>query len=94
LILNFFQEYKDNDTYANVRDLKKIAIRYVFHSTFIIDFISVFPFNKIINGNVLMTKLFRLFRLPRLMRLVDIGRFNQLLKSFFENSSRDERIVA
>ena len=41
-----------------------------------------------------MTRLFRLFRLPKLVRLIDISRINQLLKSFFENSSRDQRIVA
>lgn len=35
-----------------------------------------------------------MFRLPRLIRLIDISRFNRMLKSFFENSSRDERIVA
>jgi hypothetical protein len=61
---------------------------------FLVDFISVFPFQYIFLGNGFMTKLFRLFRLPRLVKLIDISRFNQLLKSFFDNSSRDERIVA
>ena len=42
----------------------------------------------------MLTKLFRLFRLPRLIRLIDISRFNQMMKSFFENSSRDEKIIA
>jgi len=41
-----------------------------------------------------MTKLLRLFRLPRLIKLIDISRFNRMLKSLFENSSRDERILA
>ena len=54
----------------------------------------MFPFNYIFSFQAILTKLFRLFRLPRLIRLIDISRFNQLLKSFFENSSRDERIVA
>ena len=92
--LNFFCEYKDPETYANIRDLKLIAKRYVFRGSFFVDFISVFPFNTLFSTQSLLTKLFRLFRLPRLIRLIDISRFSQLLKSFFENSSRDERIVA
>ena len=40
------------------------------------------------------TKLFRLARLPRLIKLIDITRFNKLLKSLMQNSSRDEKIVA
>lgn len=58
------------------------------------DFASVFPFNQLFSTQTLLTKLFRLFRLPRLIRLIDISRFNRMIKSFFENSSRDERIVA
>ena len=30
LILNFFVEFKDPDSYENVRELKRIAGRYVF----------------------------------------------------------------
>ncbi|CDW87085.1 cation channel family protein [Stylonychia lemnae] len=63
LALNFLQEFKDPETYQNVRDIKSISKKYI-------------------------------LKLPRLIRLIDISRFNQMLKSFFENSSRDERIVA
>ncbi len=95
LVLNFFQGYRDNDTYVYVRDVKLIAKHYVIKGSFVVDFIAVFPFQQILEAYELgWTKLFRLFRLPRLFRLIDIGRFNQLLKRFFENSSRDERIVA
>lgn len=76
------------------RSLKKIAFRYMLHGSFLVDFVSIFPFQLMLPGRSFITKLFRLFRLPRLIKLVDVGRFNQLLKSFFENSSRDERIVA
>lgn len=58
------------------------------------DFVSNFPFNNIFASQTLLTKLLRLFRLPRLIKLIDISRFNRMLKSLFENSSRDERIVA
>lgn len=94
LVFNFFQEYKDSETYENIRDHKKIALRYMFRGWFFVDFVSVFPFTAILQQNALLTKLFRLFRLPRLIKLIDISRFNQLLRSFFESSSRDERIVA
>lgn len=94
LVFNFFQEYKDPETYENVRNHKKIAKRYIFKGWFFIDFVSVFPFVAIFKDNALLTKLFRLFRLPRLTKLINTSRVNQLLKSFLENSSRDERIVA
>jgi potassium channel len=94
LVFNFFQEYKDPETYENIREHKKIALRYMFRGWFFIDFVSVFPFVAILQQDALITKLFRLFRLPRLIKLIDISRFNQLLRSFFESSSRDERIVA
>ena len=94
LVFNFFQEYKDPETYENIKSHKKIAMKYIFKGWFIVDFISVFPFVAVLQQNALITKLFRLFRLPRLIKLIDISRFNKLLKSFFESSSRDERIVA
>lgn len=94
LVFNFFQEYKDPETFENIRNHKKIAMRYMFRGWFIIDLVSVFPFSAILQQDALLTKLFRLFRLPRLLKLIDISRFNQLLKSFFDSSSRDERIVA
>jgi hypothetical protein len=94
LIFNFFQEYKDSETYENVRDHRKIAKKYILKGNFFIDFIAIFPFVAIFKSNALLTKLFRLFRLPRLTKLISTGRVNQLFKSFFENSSRDDKIVA
>jgi hypothetical protein len=94
LVFNFFQEYKDPESYENVRNHKKIAKFYILKGWFFIDFVSVFPFVAIFKDNALLTKLFRLFRLPRLTKLINSSRVNQLLKSLLENSSRDERIVA
>ena len=67
IVLNFFQEYRDSETYTTVRSLKKIAIRYVFKGWFVVDFVTVFPFTLILTSNGLVTKLFRLFRLPRMI---------------------------
>jgi hypothetical protein len=99
LILNFFVEYNDLETFQTIRDHKKIAKRYVFSFFFMIDFVSTFPFEVLMptngNGNnTVITRLFRLFRLPKLIRLLDLYRFNQLLKSFFSSSTRKDRIVA
>ena len=76
LILNFFVSYLDTDTNLEVTDLRKIAKKYVFKGWFLVDFVSVFPFQIVFGGEGEMTKLFRLFRLPRLIKLIDISRFN------------------
>lgn len=94
LILNFLQSYKHPETFVIIKDLKMIAKNYVFHGWFFIDFISVFPFGILLQSENDFTKLFRLCRLPRLIKLIDISRFNNLLKSLLSNSSsRDERIM-
>ena len=49
---------------------------YQIRGWFIVDFISVFPFQFIFSKNVLLAKLVRLIRLPRLVKLIDISRFN------------------
>jgi hypothetical protein len=93
LLLNFFVEYQNTETFQTVRDHKKIAKRYIFSFWFTIDFISTFPFN-FFSSKSIITRLFRLFRLPKLIRLLDLYKFNQLLKSFFSSSTRKDRIVA
>ena len=90
LIFNFMLEYRDPDTYKSVRKHKMIAKKYIFRGWFFVDFVSVFPFYALFPEGGQLMKLFRLFRLPKLVKLIDISKFNQLLKSFFENSSRDE----
>jgi len=80
LLLNFIQSYKDPETFQTIVDLKLIARNYVFHGWFLVDMVAVFPFETLLpTGQV--TKLFRMFRLPRLIKLIDISRFNKLLKS-------------
>lgn len=79
ILLNFFQEYKDTKTHENISDLRKIAFHYVFRSTFVLDFLAVFPFYIIFGGNSILTKLFRLVRLPRLVRMLDNFKFIKLV---------------
>ena len=101
IVLNFLTEYKDPETYESIRSHSKIAKKYVFRGWFIIDFVAIIPFQYIIGSSgsskrspfQIQTKLIRLFRLPRLIKLIDISRFNQLLKSLFENNSQEERLM-
>ena len=93
ITLNFLTEYKDPETYETVRSVSKIGRKYIFRGYFIVDSIAIIPFQYILNSSTMQTKLLRLFRLPRLLKLIDISRFNQLLKSLFENNSQEERIM-
>ena len=90
-LLNFLQEYYDQDTQERVKDLKKIANKY-FSGWFFVDFVSIFPFGIIFDTGVI-TKLFRLCRLPRLIKLISIERFKKVLKGFQKEDSDDKAIV-
>ena len=82
--MSFFCEYIDPETNLPVREFKLIVKHYLF-SWFLIDFMSVFPFEELLpveNSTGGLTKLFRLFRMPRLIKLIDVDRFKNILKSF------------
>jgi potassium voltage-gated channel Eag-related subfamily H protein 7 len=84
LVLSFFCEYIDSETNIPVREFRLIVKHYLF-SWFLIDFMSVFPFEELLpvgDSTGGLTKLFRLFRMPRLIKLIDVGRFKNILKSF------------
>jgi hypothetical protein len=81
LVLSFFCEYLDPETNTPVRDVSKIALHYL-QSWFMIDFVSVFPFDQAFGDTGGFTKLLRLARLPRLVKLIDVQRFKSILKSF------------
>ena len=61
-------------------------------SWFIIDFVSVIPFDVIFKTGP-ATKLVRVFRMPRLIKLIDISRFSKLLKQFQTDQSNDKTIM-
>ena len=61
-----------------------IALNYLF-TWFIIDFLSLFPFDLFMgdeNKNSTTFKLLRLLRMPRLSKLIDVGRIKKILKAF------------
>mmetsp|Transcript_13173 Transcript_13173/g.11253 ORF Transcript_13173/g.11253 Transcript_13173/m.11253 type:complete len:204 (+) Transcript_13173:517-1128(+) len=57
---------------------------------FIIDFLAVFPFQAF--GNIVFFKLLRILRLPRFLRFLDASRFDQLIDSLLQNTSRQKRM--
>ena len=48
-ILNFFQCYKDEESMSVIKDRKMIALKYL-QGWFLIDFVSIFPFNLILTN--------------------------------------------
>lgn len=91
LVLNFITEFIDPISRKPVRDLKEILINYM-TGWFIIDFLSVFPFNQIMETGP-GTKLFRLFRIPRLLKLLDVNRFSSILKTMRRGERTDTQTI-
>ena len=89
-VFNFFQEYQDKETFQKIRDHKKIAVKYFKSGWMILDFIATFPFDLF--ADVLYTKLIRLMRLSKLINLLDISRIKRIVKSYFDRSTRSDRI--
>ena len=50
LSIDFFTEYKDSETFQVIRDIKKIAFHFVIKGTFLLDFLSLFPFRYVFPG--------------------------------------------
>jgi len=76
IILNFISAYYDHNSQL-IYNFKDIIYNY-FTGWFIIDLISIFPFDLISNSsNADYQKLVRLMRLPRLSRLTKIIRLSR-----------------
>lgn len=71
LVLNFFTAYFDEQSLIVSR--WRIAKHYL-RTWFIVDFLSCFPFDSLIQMSDAPTKLAKLARLPRLYRLVKSGK--------------------
>lgn len=48
----------------------------------LLDFVSTFPFDAF--ANVLFTRLIRLARLSKLINLLDVGRFQRVIKGHYD----------
>lgn len=94
----FLQEYKDEETYTIVSDIKKIAKHYIKGSC-VFDLLACLPFDRIltVGGRQTDTRLYRLlklFRVPRLLELLNVDRikqsindhYNKILQTAVENN--------
>ena len=84
IILQFFQTYQDPATLLVITDFKKIALKYI-KSWFIIDFLSIIPYEIFFSkndANIKYFKMIRLLRLPKFIQTMDIKRLDNLASSF------------
>ena len=91
LVLSFFHSFRDPDTNKPVTDIKVIALKYI-KGWFFTDFFSLFPFYFFISNGELI-QLLRILRMPKLMSLIDVKRTRKIVNSFFENASREEKVL-
>lgn len=91
LIFNCFMEYKDEETFVKVRDIKKITIRYAKSGWMLVDFLATFPFNLFFEDAV-YTRMIRLSRLSKMVAILDVSRVQRMIKSYFDKSTRADRI--
>lgn len=87
IVFIFLTQYVDEGELKPVRDITKIAARYV-KSNLIFDFLSTFPFRYIIDAEkartVRLVWLLKLLRLPKIMAVLDSKVFQECVKSFFK----------
>ena len=89
---NMMQEYQDKETFVRIRDHKKIIAKYAKSGQMLLDFVATFPFNVVLGPNLIFTKLARLTRLSKLVAIFDISRMKRIIKSYYENSTRSDRL--
>ena len=93
MIFCFCQEYLDEETYTVVTDIKTIAMHYMKRS-FIFDLLAWLPLEFIFVDSLIskaadeddptrLTRLLKLLRLPRLAQLLDVEKFKQLVKEYY-----------
>ena len=86
IILQFFHKYLDTETLFIISNPKQIAMKYI-KSWFIIDIISIIPFELFLdlsqnnNTYIKFIKMIRLLRLPKLLQTLDMHRFDNLAVS-------------
>lgn len=91
LIFNCFTEYKDEETFVKIRDIKKITIKYAKSGWMLIDFLATFPFNLLFEDAV-YTRMIRLSRLSKMVAILDVSRVQRMVKNYFDKSTRADRI--
>ena len=98
IVVQFFQTYQDPSTLLIITDFKSIAFRYI-KRWFIIDALSVIPFELFISesdDSLKYFKMIRLLRLPKFIQTIDVKRFDNLATSFLtkgENEDASRRLM-
>lgn len=82
IVINFRTIYRDSRTDEEIRDSKKIALRYLIYGRFGIDLFASVPLELIITGssNLRIIALLKMVRLLRLGRIITFLKTNQKLK--------------
>mmetsp|Transcript_37524 Transcript_37524/g.57481 ORF Transcript_37524/g.57481 Transcript_37524/m.57481 type:complete len:550 (+) Transcript_37524:1340-2989(+) len=91
-IFCFFQEFKDEESYTVVSDIKKIAMHYLKGSC-IFDLLAIIPFELLFTfGSSGFTvddgrlyRLFKLLRVPRLFELLNVDRIKQSITNYYNH---------
>jgi len=89
IVLTFLHQYKDPRSQQVLKEPKQIAKQYL-KTWFIVDFVSVLPFQYTGQANAL--RLFRILRIPRIVRLFDYSRAEAVLNMVFANVSPKNRM--
>jgi len=79
-ILTFFTSYGEPVTNQEITDLKKIAVNYL-KNWFIVDIVSIFPFEYLLESVGRVNQLLRIIRLSKLLRLIRMIRLARAYKS-------------
>lgn len=80
----FFTTYKDDVRQVEITSHKMIAMNYI-KGWFIIDILSIFPFDLILEGNAHFNNLVRVVRIGKMYKVVRIFRLIRVLKMVKQN---------
>lgn len=75
----FFTSYKDELRQVEITSHKLIAINYL-KGWFFIDFLSIFPFDAILDGNANLNNLVRVARIGKMYKVIRLLRLIKVLK--------------
>lgn len=88
-IFCFCQQYKDEETYTVVTNIKQIAIHYVKGSC-LFDLIAIIPFDQFLQGpKMRLLRLLKLLRVPRLFELLNVERIKHMITDYYNKRLRE-----
>lgn len=79
LILSFFTSYHDDVKHVDVTSHKLIALNYV-KGWFLLDFLSIVPFDAFLSGQANLNTLVRVSRVGKMYKIVRILRLVKVMK--------------